>query len=255
MKSMDNAIIPSVKHLELDIKKPQNEITLILKQAAKLVKICVTAYPNSDKFQNDEAVANTVILWANYFADDDWGNVALALQKHIATSKWVPSIAEIRELIVEITRPDLIPPDEAWALVNNWLHNTSEHGGEDVHRLFPTILADTIEACGGKSKLWALMRQQYGYNGKAGLDKLTFMQLYEPKYLREKQQAMTPQRVVAGIETTQKRLDNPEYRKLDNILRYIGEKAQARKLRYDGWNNNYLLGAVNDSRDGSGEHD
>ncbi len=223
------AISTTENRVEIDLHKTPEELMFIKKQAAKLVKICVTAYPNSDKFQNEEAVSNTVNLWANYFSDDDWRVVAIALQKHIATSKWVPSIAEIRELIVEITRPDLLPPDEAWAMVNSWLHNTSEFDNMDPHNIFPSVIADTIEACGGKSKLWALLREQFGRSGKAGLDKLTFQQLYEPRYQREKQKAMTPSRLLADTVLIQTQFQNKEMHKLEESKNYIAEKKQERE--------------------------
>ena len=55
--------------------------------AARLVAIVVTAYPNYDKFRDAEAVKATVSLWAMMFAHDEGGLVGLAVQKHIATSK------------------------------------------------------------------------------------------------------------------------------------------------------------------------
>lgn len=231
---MDNtslAVVDSME-VELDLQKPPEEIAVIVKQAAKLVKVCVTSYPNSDKFPTKKAVTNTVNLWANYFADDDWGVVALAVSKHIATSKWPPSIAEIRELIVEITRPDLVPPDEAWGLVKAWIHSTSEYE-DDSRRVFPAIIAETIQACGGKSALWALLRQQYGYSGKAGLDKLTFLQLYEPRYLRERQRAMTPRGLQSGIEAAHSRLGNPEYKKLEAARDYVQESVDRKQQQYE----------------------
>jgi hypothetical protein len=197
---MDNTIAVSYNEdVELDIKKSPDEIAYIVKQAAKMVSICVMSYPNSDKFQTAEAVTNTVNLWANYFADDDWRIVGLAVSKHIATSKWTPSIAEIRERMIEITRPDLIAPDEAWMLVSQWMRSTSEYD-DDSENVFPPIIAETIAACGGKSTLWALLRQQYGFNAKAGIDKMTFIQLYEPRYQRERQKAMTPTRIQHEID-------------------------------------------------------
>ena len=86
--------------------------------AAKLVAIVVTAYPNYDKFRDEAAVTATVNLWATIFQADDGRIVALALNKHIATSKWPPSVAEIRELMLEIQHPELIPPEQATYTTN-----------------------------------------------------------------------------------------------------------------------------------------
>lgn len=54
--------------------------------AARLVAIVVTAYPNFDKFKDAKAIEATVNLWAMMFEQDESGIVALAVKKHIATT-------------------------------------------------------------------------------------------------------------------------------------------------------------------------
>ena len=78
--------------------------------AARLVAIVVTAYPNFDKFKDAKAIEATVNLWAMMFEQDESGIVALAVKKHIATNKWPPSVAEVREIMLEIQHP----PHPAW---------------------------------------------------------------------------------------------------------------------------------------------
>ena len=48
--------------------------------AARLVAIVVTAYPNFDKFKDAKAIEATVNLWAMMFEQDDSGIVALAVK-------------------------------------------------------------------------------------------------------------------------------------------------------------------------------
>ena len=50
--------------------------------AARLVAIVVTAYPNFDKFKDAKAIEATVNLWAMMFEQDESGIVALAVKKH-----------------------------------------------------------------------------------------------------------------------------------------------------------------------------
>ena len=52
--------------------------------AARLVAIVVTAYPNFDKFKDAKAIEATVNLWAMMFEQDESGIVALAVKKHMA---------------------------------------------------------------------------------------------------------------------------------------------------------------------------
>ncbi|MCB5666553.1 replicative helicase loader/inhibitor, partial [Mediterraneibacter gnavus] len=90
--------------------------------AARLVAIVVTAYPNFDKFKDAKAIEATVNLWAMMFEQDESGIVALAVKKHIATNKWPPSVAEIREIMLEIQHPELIEPDKAWLAVSDLMY-------------------------------------------------------------------------------------------------------------------------------------
>ena len=166
--------------------------------AARLVAIVVTAYPNYDKFRDAEAVKATVSLWAMMFANDDGGLVGLAVQKHIATNKWPPSVAEIRELMLELKAPDLIPPDKAWLAVSDLLYSQGQYNHGDLHRQLPPLVARAVESIGW-GNLWE-MHRSYCVGGKPGMDRVAFMQQYEPMYQREKVRAMTPEDITAKID-------------------------------------------------------
>lgn len=165
---------------------------------ARLVAIVVTAYPNYDKFRDAEAVKATVSLWAMMFANDDGGLVGLAVQKHIATNKWPPSVAEIRELMLELKAPDLIPPDKAWLAVSDLLYSQGQYNHGDLHRQLPPLVARAVESIGW-GNLWE-MHRSYCVGGKPGMDRVAFMQQYEPMYQREKVRAMTPEDITAKID-------------------------------------------------------
>lgn len=166
--------------------------------AARLVAIVVTAYPNYDKFRDEQAVTATVNLWASMFSTDDGRIVALALNKHIATSKWPPSVAELREIMLEIQRPDLIPPDKAWAAVSDLLHTVGEYNHGDLQHQLPPLVARAVETIGW-GNLWE-MHRSYCVGGKPGMDRVAFVQQYGPMYEREKQRAMTPEGITAQID-------------------------------------------------------
>lgn len=166
--------------------------------AARLVAIVVTAYPNYDKFRDAEAVKATVSLWAMMFANDDGGLVGLAVQKHIATNKWPPSVAEIRELMLELKAPDLIPPDKAWLAVSDLLYSQGQYNHGDLHQQLPPLVARAVESIGW-GNLWE-MHRSYCVGGKPGMDRVAFMQQYEPMYQREKIRAMTPEDITAKID-------------------------------------------------------
>ena len=129
--------------------------------AARLVAIVVTAYPNFDKFMDAKAIEATVNLWAMMFEQDESGIVALAVKKHIATNKWPPSVAEIREIMLEIQHPELIEPDKAWLAVSDLMYSTGQFNHGDLSCQLPPLVARAVESIGWTS-LWAMKLQWSG---------------------------------------------------------------------------------------------
>lgn len=195
--------------------------------AAKLVAIVVTAYPNYDKFRDEAAVTATVSLWASMFQSDDGRIVALALNKHIATSKWPPSVAEIRELMLELVRPDLIEPDRAWLAVSDLLYTTGENNHGDLHLQLPPLAARAVEAI-GYYNLYEMHRSCYR-GGKPGMDRVAFMDIYKPMYEREKQRAMTPEGLTSQIDAVAAAIP-------DKGQRLLADREQARREHDDTMN-------------------
>ncbi len=166
--------------------------------AAKLVAIIVTAYPNFDKFRDAQAITSTVDLWATMFDSDDARIVGLAVKKHIATSKWPPSVAELREIMLEMQRPELLAPDIAWAAVSDMLESHGEYETPDLGRCLPPLVARAVEVIGYRT-LYEMHRGRYG-DSKPGMDRVAFVQQYAPMYEREKAKGMTPGTVSSQIE-------------------------------------------------------
>ena len=188
--------------------------------AAKLVAIVVTAYPNYDKFKDEAAVTATVNLWATIFQADDGRIVALALNKHIATSKWPPSVAEIRELMLEIQHPELIPPEQAWLAVSDLLYTSGEYNYGDLYHQLPPLVARSVEAIGW-GNLYE-MHRSYCRGGKPGMDRVAFMDIYKPMYERLRQRAMTPEGLTLQIDAVASALP-------DMGQRLLAEREQARR--------------------------
>ena len=195
--------------------------------AAKLVAIVVTAYPNYDKFKDEAAVTATVSLWATMFQADDGRIVALALNKHIATSKWPPSVAEIRELMLELQHPELIPPEQAWLAVGDLLYTAGEHNYGDLYRQLPPLVARAVEAIGW-GNLYE-MHRSYCRGGKPGMDRVAFMQQYTPMYEREKAKAMTPRAISAGIDTALAALPDGSQKLIED--REAGRRAKEQEYK------------------------
>jgi hypothetical protein len=80
-------------------------------QAKKLVAVLEAAYPNS-KITDD-----TVGAYVRMLADLDCPAANAAVERLLATSKWPPTVAEIREASLALTTGELKPGGEGWGLV------------------------------------------------------------------------------------------------------------------------------------------
>ena len=197
--------------------------------------ILIAAYPNFDKFKDDSQVESMVNMWATLFADDDSTIVGLAVKKHIMTSKWPPSIAEIREIMADITHPDLIPPDQAWAAVSDMLYAVGEHDHEDSHRRLPPLIAETVDAIGWRT-LYQLYRGSCG-GSKDGMDRVAFMDLYRPAYERARQEACCSTSLIGSINTVKGQLSAGGIAQLESAKARRAERereySQILHRRYD----------------------
>ena len=194
------------------------------KDTLELFGILIAAYPNFEKFANEEQVEGMVNMWALLFADDDSAIVGLAVKKHIMTSKWPPSIAEIREIMADITHPDLIPPDQAWAAVSDLLYEVGEHNPGNAHRNLPPLIAQTVDAVGWHT-LYQLHRGSYGSN-KDGIDRVAFMDLYRPAYERARQDACCSASLISSINTAKHQLSGGGVAQLEAVRQRRAEKER-----------------------------
>ena len=108
-------------------------------ETIKVVTIIVMSYPSSEKFKDETTLKGMVAVWKNIFKDDDAKLVEFAVQKHISVNKWPPSIAEIREQMVKLQRPDIIPPDVAWTAVSDLLYAESEFFSGNLYNILPIM--------------------------------------------------------------------------------------------------------------------
>jgi len=201
--------------------------------AIKLVGLIVTAYPNSDKFSNGKAIDNAVNLWTEFLADDDAANVAIALKKHIATSIFPPSIAEIKKIIFEMCNPNIIAPDEAWEVVAFFIDNSGEFEFlDEPERVFPAAISAAIRAVGYRN-LRDLRKRKYDLSGKkSGLDRVTFLQAYTPEYERARENAMLPNSLKFVISHTQSAFAGESRRLIDKTQSILEESRTEKTEMY-----------------------
>lgn len=72
------------------------------KEALQILAILKAAYPNSYRGMSAEEAAGTVSVWAIQFANIPADIVLMAVQKVISTSKYPPSINEVKTKLTSI---------------------------------------------------------------------------------------------------------------------------------------------------------
>ena len=117
----------------------------------KMFAVIASAYPSEKAFS--EAKEETVELWADMLSDIPNDVIAAALKAHIASSKFPPTIAEIRKWGLTLTKPERMTEHEAWALVRKAISSYESKAKFDA---LPPLLQEIV---GAHSQLrdWALL--------------------------------------------------------------------------------------------------
>lgn len=80
-------------------------------ETAKLVAVLMAAYPSN------RATPQTSQIYERMLADLDYPEANAAVERLLATAKWMPTVAEIRETALAITVGERKPGGEAWGAV------------------------------------------------------------------------------------------------------------------------------------------
>jgi len=170
------------------------------KEFSTFVMALRTYYPKEQILPNEQAMA----LWYRELQDISIDVAEAVLRKWVATNKWSPSIAEIREVAAEICcgkRPDW---GEGWEQV---LKMIRKHGREYPKRALAEmdeITAQAVRAMGW----WNLCNSE-----SPEYDMNTFRKLFESYADREMQQrqlALPLQEIIQNIQLQQS--DNGMFR-------------------------------------------
>ena len=164
------------------------------KETVEVVTLIVASYPASERFKDAQTVRAMTKVWARIFKDDPSELVQLAVSQHISTNAWPPSIAEIRERMVRIAHPEIVPPDVAWAAVTDLFFAFGEFDHDDASKKLPPLVARCVEIL-GYSNLCEMHRYKHDSARAA------FFAQYTPMYNRAKETAMTPEKLTKSIST------------------------------------------------------
>lgn len=152
-------------------------------------------------------------LWITMFADTDKKIMNLAIQKIIATSKYFPTVAEVREAISEINTGYVMDGGEAWGEVIAAIRNYGQYR--------------EMQALESMSEMTRIVVQRLGWHDlciseDTEIDRAHFLKVYQAEEKRQKQKNALPLEIQQRIEQRQL-----EYQKKQQELH---QKQQSQKL-------------------------
>jgi hypothetical protein len=100
--------------------------------------ILKTSYPGFYKDMNKKELENIVDLWCEMFSNDYVNVVKVAVKELIQTSKFVPTIADVKEKIYELTTIEKTP-SELWGELEIALKDSIYHSKEQFEKLSPEV--------------------------------------------------------------------------------------------------------------------
>jgi hypothetical protein len=156
----------------------------------RVLQLLIEAYPNAN------LADKTIPLYARLLADFPEQLLEAACLQHIATSRFFPTVAELREVALSLyqqaegsTHPE---PMEAWGLVQREIGRTGRYRNP---QFADPVVARAVERFG-----WIRLCDQPIET--IGVACAQFRELYESLLRREQQQARLLPEVRAALKTT-----------------------------------------------------
>ena len=138
-----------------------------------------TYYPRENLLPNDHAME----LWFRQLEDVPYQLAEVALQKWVATNKWSPSIAEIREMTVSITDGEMPDWGEGWEQVLRAIRRCGSYDQASAMDMLDDVTRKCVERLGYRNLCMSENINQ---------DRANFRMLYEQIAERKKKEAVLP---------------------------------------------------------------
>ncbi|MDA3731551.1 replicative helicase loader/inhibitor [Niameybacter massiliensis] len=90
-------------------------------QCVELLVMIKSCHPKFELqiYQKDNNYTEACKYWIAFLIELDYNMALIAIRKLINTSKWVPTIADIKEAYAELLLPEVVDDEKAWGLVIN----------------------------------------------------------------------------------------------------------------------------------------
>jgi hypothetical protein len=145
-----------------------------------------TYYPKENLLPNEQAMQ----LWFNQLNDIPYKVAEVTLNKWVATNKWSPSIADIREQAAGLTQGEAKEWGDAWEEI---LRAISKYGSYREDEALAS-LDDTT-----RTVVRRLGFRNLCFSEEIQVDRANFRMIYEQQLHRDKQDAQLPPKLKALI--------------------------------------------------------
>lgn len=158
-----------------------------------IVKAIRTYYPREKILPSQEALT----LWYEQLQDLDYRTVVTGLKKWVATNKWSPSIADLREVAAEISKEKVKDWSEAWEDARKAVRRFGSYNPQDAMDSLDELTRETVKRLG----YYDLCRSE---NHDA--DRANFRNIYEQLAQRKKQEQQIPPAILMAIEGIKRKM-------------------------------------------------
>lgn len=197
-------------------------------ETLKIMTVLQTAYPQYYAKKSAEELDDAVNLYMDMFEDEPGELVAMAVKALIKTrtSDWPPSVGAINEKIMQITQPEEMTEQEAWALVSKALRNSTYGSAEEFAKLPPEVQAVVHDP--GQLRQWAMAEADEVETVIAS----NFMRSFRAKQKATKEYLALPTEVKRLMISAGYRSDPTA----DGLVRLFGGESNVQRLGTPGDN-------------------
>lgn len=151
-----------------------------------------TFYPREKLLPNVKAIE----LWYRQLQDLPYEVAELALNKWVATNKWSPSIADIREIAAEVRNGDKPLWSDGWDKVQDAIRKYGRGNAGEAMRSFDDITRETVKS---------LNFVELCNSTNAAVDRANFRMIFEQIAERQHKEKQLPCTLKNLIETVREK--------------------------------------------------
>lgn len=154
-------------------------------QSIQVLSLLKVAYPRFYTNLSKDDAENAISLWTSMLSDHCFDVIKLAVQKYIAQGKFPPTIADIRESLVEVTERKEMLADEAWGQAIATVRKYGSYREEEALASMDSSVSTLIKRLGYKTLCMTEDDQIMTFRAH-------FIKLWDSNLKNKKSQAMIP---------------------------------------------------------------